>query len=185
MPLYSPSTTDGSLLTSGEETLSRDLVTSTAVTQATQVLRLSYFTARKSETVTQARAIVSSVAAGATPTLVRYGLYLIDAADGGTLVASTPNDTTLLASLNTAYPKAFSVSYAKVAGQRYALGLLVVTGAAAPSMYGSAAMINHTAEHAMAPRLAATITGQADLPGSFVAGGLTNTALRLYGVVAP
>lgn len=185
MPLYTPDTVDGSLLTSGEETLRRDEITSTAVTQATGVLRLSYFTARKTETVTQARVIVAGTAAAATPTLVRYGLYLIDGADGGTLVASTANDTTLLAATNTAYAKAFSVSYAKLAGQRYALGLLVVSGAATPSMFGVGAAINHTAEHAIAPRLSATITGQADLPASFVAGGLTASALRLYGVVAP
>lgn len=172
-------------LTSGESTFPRDMIAGTGVTQNTGVLRLSYFTAYKTETVTQARVIVAGTAAAATPTLVRLGLYLIDGSDGGTLVASTTNDTTLLAATNTAYSKAFSASYTKVAGQRYALGLLVVSGAATPSMFGNSVMINHTAEYGIAPRLSATITGQTDLPSSFVAGGLTNTALRLYGVVLP
>lgn len=170
-------------LTVGEETVARDLATNAANTAVSQALRLSYFTARKTETTTQARFITGSTAAGATPTLVRYGLYLIAANGDGTLVASTPNDTTLLAATTTPYPKSWSVAYNKIAGQRYAVGLLVVTAAAAPSLVGVA--IQATAEAATAPRICGSLGSQADLPNTFTDASLTAVGQRFYAAILP
>lgn len=161
----------------GEETFSRRLVTSNQAATTTQILRLSYFTARKTETTTAVRVLSGATAAGATPTLIRVGLYTVSAVGDLTLVASTPNDTALFASPSTAYTKAFSASYAKVAGQRYAVGVLVVTAATAPTLLGSAALSG--GEPSVAPVIAGLVTGQSDLPSPVAAGSvLTNGQLH-------
>jgi hypothetical protein len=172
-------------LTTGEEVFERDFVNSNAIAMTSQSLRLSYFTARKSETTTQARVITGSTAAGATPTLCRLGLYSIDANGDGTLVASTPNDTALFAAANTAYTKAWSASYAKVAGQRYALGILVVTAAAVPTLVGVVPQFGSGIELNVSPRTVAFMAGQADLPATFLESGVGNSGNRCYGAVLP
>lgn len=170
-------------LTAGEALMPRD-VASSAVTMSSGNLRLAYFTARKSEVVTTLRVTTNSTAAGATPTLVRYGLYTVAANGDITLVASTANDTTLFAAANTAYPKALSAAYTKRAGVRYAIGVLVVTGAAAPTIVGE----NYGgsgADWALAPRLSGIVGGQADLPASVVAASVADTTARPQAILLP
>ncbi len=169
------------LLTSGEETMARDMATSSMGT-VTQNMYLSYGTFRKSESTTAARITTFTTAAAATPTLVRIGLYTIASDGAGTLVASTANDTTLFAAASTTYTKSWQVAYSKVAGQRYAMGVLVVTSATAPTLCG-AAMPRGT-EAAAAPKLCAFLGSQSDLPSSFTDASLSATASRFYGVVA-
>lgn len=172
------------LLATGEETLPRDLVTNSGgITMTSGTLRLTFFTARKTETTTQVRVISGGTAAGATPTLCRVGLYAVDATGDGTLVASIPNDTALFATQLTAYTRSWSVALAKVAGIRYALGDLVVTGATAPTLVGAIPV--SSAELAVAPRLSGILTGQTDLPAGFTEAGLTATTTRVYGAVLP
>lgn len=174
------------LLTTGEETLSREMADSTAVSSSTSgSLRLTYFTARKSETITQVRLYSGGTAAGATPTLCRIGLYTV-AANGSltALVASTTNDTALFAAANTAYTKSWSSSYAKVAGQRYALGVLVVSGAAMPTFLGR--VLGSAAEAStIAPILSASVSGQSDLPASVALGSLGTSGNRIYAALLP
>jgi len=170
-------------LTVGESTIARDWCSTTSAATATGVLRLSYFTARVSETTTQVRVISGATAAGATPTLVRIGFYSIASDGAGTLVASTASDTALFAAATAAYTKSWSSSYAKTAGQRYALGVLVVTAATAPTLLG----INFGAasELAIAPRLAGSLSSQSDLPSSFTGASVATSGSRFYGVVLP
>lgn len=176
MNVFSPVTT-------GQETFPRALTAGLTQTLSTGTFRVGYFTAQKSETVVSLRLCSAATAAGATPTLVRFGLYTA-AADGAiTLVASTPNDTTLFAAQNTGYTKALSVAYPVVAGTRYALGALVVTAAAAPTIQGYATGI--AAQSAVAPRLCAFTSGAADLPSSVTAVGLSDTSSAPYGVLLP
>lgn len=175
----------GGLVDTGEETIHRALNQSNNVSTGSQTLRLVYFTARKSETTTQVRVISGGTAAGATPSLVRVGLYSIAADGAGTLVASTANDTSLLSAQNTAYTKAWSASYAKGAGQRYAVGLLVVTAAAAPTLVGSVGINASSNEFRIAPALAGTIAAQADLPASFVDASVSATPSLFYAAVLP
>lgn len=171
-------------LTTGEETVPRHLVGSSTSSLSTQSLRLAFFTARKSETITQVRAVVSGTAAGATPSLVRFGLWIVDSSGNGTLVASTANDTSLFASTNTAYTKALSSSYTKVAGQRYAAGWLCVTATTAPQIFGASPTLG--TETAVAPRTSGTWGGQSDLPASFTDANLgTASAQTPYTVLLP
>jgi len=167
-------------LTTGVSTMPREVVVASNIPTATGVMLLKYFTSGKSFTSTQVRVSSGGVAAAATPTLIRLGLYTIDGASAGALVASTPNDTTLFAATFTDYTKSWSVSYPFVIGQRYALGLLIVTGVAAPNMDG--AFVTAT-ESAQAPRLTGQITALSDLPSTFVNGSVANANVAFYGAM--
>lgn len=171
-------------VSSGEEAMPRSEIASSAATIASGDLRLSYFIARKTETTTQIRVKSGTTAAAATPTLVRLGLYTIAATGDGTLVASTANDTSLFAATTTAYIRSWTAAYAKVAGQRYALGVIVVTAVATPTLIGSALGSTST-ELALDPRLSGTIGGLSDLPATFLSTDVGATGNRIYGVVLP
>lgn len=170
-------------LTVGCSTMRRREVSSSAAPTTNQTLRLTFFTANKSFTATQVRTETGGTAAGATPTLCRIGLYKVEANGDLTLIASTPNDTTLWAAATTVYTKAFSASVDIVFGQRYALGILVVTAATAPTFTGSN-VINAT-ECGTDPRISATQSGQADLGNSYTNASLGNNSAHIYSVVLP
>lgn len=169
------------LLASGEETMARDMATQ-SMGANTGNLYLSYGTFRKSESTTQVRITTFTTAAAATPSLVRIGLYTIASDGAGTLVASIASDTTLFAAASTTYTKSWTTPYSKVAGQRYALGVLVVTATTAPTLCG--APLPRGTEPAAAPKLCAFLGSQTDLPSSFTDASLSNTSSRFYGVVA-
>lgn len=174
-----------SALTTGEEISPRDISLFTGCTVTSQTMRMSYFTARKSETTTQVR-LISVIAAAATPTLCRIGLYSIASNGDGTLVASTTNDTALFATANTAYTKSWASSYAKVAGQRYALAVLVVTATTLPTILGPPLLgTSGSVEYGIAPRVTGQIASQADLPSTFTSAGVSNNTARYYGVILP
>jgi hypothetical protein len=174
---------NGDALLSGEANMDRRDANSSSTALGTQTQRLGYFTARKTETITQVRVPCGAVAAGATPTLVRVGVYRVEADGGLTLIASTPNDTTLLAATNTLYTKGLSASFEKVAGVRYAIGPLVVTAATAPQIMGANTGVN--VEMAVEPRICATVTGQSDLPATIASGSLGNTTAIPYAALLP
>lgn len=166
----------------GEESISRFLAPS-AITLTSGLLRLTYRRASRSELITQFRIITNTTPAGATPTLVRMGLWTVAANGDLALVASTPNDTALLAGATTTYSKAATSPYQKVAGQWYAFGVLVVTGATAPTVYGASSLT--AAEKGFAPQLAAAVAGQTDLPASLPVASATSTAVSIYMVASP
>lgn len=171
----------------GESTLPRDLAQS-SITMATQQLRVAYFTALKTESISQVRLLTTGTAAGATPTLVRVGIWTSDGT--GALLAlagSTPNDTALLAAASTAYTKALSAAFTKQAGQRYGVGLLVVTAAAAPTVGGlNPAGLGAVSEATtVAPAISALVGGQNDLPATVAAGSLAASTNRPYVVLLP
>lgn len=138
------------------------------------VMLLCYFYADHSETISTLTGFSGATAAGATPTLCRMGLYTVAANGDISLAASTPNDTTLFAATSTAYPKALSVPIAIAQGAFYATALLVVTAATVPTFHGvqypATAVLNATTR--VSPPFAGRVTGQADLPGSVVAGSI-------------
>lgn len=176
---------DGDLLASGEETINRKSV-SGSCSMPSGTMRLSYFTARKSETINNIQAATSATAAGATPTLCQMALYSVDGSGNLTLVANCASDTTLFASPSTLYTKALTSPYAKVKGQRYAFAVLVVTAAATPTVVG-----NNTSSPGSlfgslgAPRVSGNLTGQSSLPASVAVGSVADTANILYGAVTP
>lgn len=171
------------LLATGQETIPRIACSITNITLTSQRLTLAYLVARKSETWTQIRAVTGGTGAGATPTLIRYGLYTVAANGDLTLVASTPNDTTMLPSTFTSYAKALSVNYAVTAGVRYAIGVLVVTGATAPTLIGGVNIGGN--EVNQIPRLANNVTGQADLTTPITAASFATTSNVPYLVGSP
>jgi hypothetical protein len=163
---------DPDALLAGVTTLPRHVMgqnTNVALGAASGNLRLAYFTAPRAEVWTQVGWVGGTVAAAATPTLVRWGLYSVAANGDLTLVASTPNDTTLFAVASAVGAKSFSVAYAAVAGQRYAIGILVVSGVAIPSIQG-VSLNQATVQASLAPRITGVIPAQADLPLSALAG---------------
>lgn len=172
------------VLAAGEATINPDIASASVGSGASQRLQLTYFTATRTETCTQV-VFNGSGAAGATPTLVQVGIYSVDASDNLTLVASTPNDTTLFASASTRYAKAFSSSFVKTAGQRYAVGLLVVTSATMPTVYGANPFGGSGNSLNTLPRRAGRVSGQASLPSTITAGSVTTDGSRLYAEVTP
>jgi len=169
----------------GEEIFSRDSIAIATVQSTTQNVRLVYFTARKSETTTQVRVRSGNTAAGATPTRCEVALFEINAAGDGTRVAVIANDTSLFATASTAYTRSWTASYSKVAGQRYALGWLVVTTATPPTYIGSTLGFGADDEFDSSPRYVGRITGQTTMPSSFTAASVTGNNVRPYGVILP
>lgn len=167
-------------LTAGWATFGRSEISTATLPTGDSVLRLTYFTADKGGLTTGARMFSGGTAAGATPTLLRVGLYAVDGLGAGTLVAATASDLTLLTAANTEYSKAWAAPYSLVKGQRYAIGLLVVTAAAAPTMLGTAAPTALAADYARAPRLTGSLAAQADLPASFTDAGLATSLAPMY-----
>lgn len=172
-------------LATGQETVPRMLANQSA-TMTTQILRLSFFTARASMTVGSVRVFTTATAAGATPSVIRFGLYSVDTTDDSlvSLLASTANDTALLASQNTAYTKALSANYTISGGTRYCFASLVVTAATAPTI--ACALSMGQTEAALPPRLGGYVAAQSDLPaGPVAAGSITANNAHVYGVLVP
>lgn len=171
-------------VTTGQEVFSRDLAVTSGTATVSQLVKLSYFTAYKTETITKLASVTGSTAAAATPTLCRMGLYSVAANGDLTLVASTANDTALWAATNTVYEKAISspASYNVLKGKRYAFATLIVTGAAAPSMAASTQAVGVVG---IAPRQQGQLSGQSDLPASISAGSVQNGGVRHYGELRP
>lgn len=168
----------------GEETVPRVLTQAANALATTQVLRLTYFTARKTESISQVKMVTGGTAAGATPSLVRIGIYSVAPNGDLTLIASTPTDTALFAAANTAYTKALSAAFTKVEGQRYAVGLLLNTAAAFPTILGAAQQ--NAVLGAVAPILNGSVTAQADLPNSVATASVaTSTVGPLYTELLP
>lgn len=166
----------------GDETMPRGITGSSSRDISSGMMRMSYFTAIKTETTTQVRVVAGSTAAGATPTLCRLGLYEIAEASGGdgTLIAATANDTTLFAATNTAYTRSWATPVTKSAGKRYALGWLVVTAYATPTFWGQ---LQPAVETSVSPRPTGYIGSLTDLPASFLGSAVVASSNRLYGVV--
>lgn len=168
------------LLTIGQATFPRSFAT-TAVAPGSGNMRLTYFTAWKTETSVSVRMVAGSTPAVA-PTLSRVGLYTVAANGDGTLVASFANDTAFLSAASTTYTKAWTTPYAVVKGQRLALGQLMVAGTTSTVL---GATVSNAAEAAEAPRMTGTVGGQADLPASFLSASVTAGGVRPYAVLLP
>lgn len=169
-------------LTTGESTILRRQVSASNVSSSSGLCRWTYFTARKSETITQVRVPTGSTAA-AGATICRIGIYTIDGSGNLTLAASTANDTALWAAAGTAYTKSLSASFSKVRGTRYAVGLIFV-GTTAPTFCGiNSGML--VSESGLAPRLAAYTGSLSDLPSSMLFSNTADTTTQSYSVLLP
>lgn len=170
---------DPDAITLGEATISRRIAMANsggALTLTSGTMRIGYFTARKDEEINYLRVWPGS-AAGATPTLLRWGIY--EAGLDGTLtalVASIANTTGTFASTTSSaatYKKAVvEGTWTKERGKRYAIGVLCVTGATAPTVVGAIAGGGVGALTELSPRLCAAASGLTDLPSSLAVGSL-------------
>jgi len=167
-------------ISSGESTLPRLSVTGFA-SSGSGSLRLTYFTARKTETINSVRIYTGGTAASGG-TLCRIGIYSEDGSGNLTLVASTANDTALWIAGSTSYAKSLSASFSKVRGTRYAVGPLFV-GTTAPNFIGYNFL--PAGEAGQAPRLGALLGGQTDLPSSIAVGSISNQSNLSYIALVP
>lgn len=178
------SSLERSRLTSGEPTIARRETTNTGVSMfGSGVMLLTYFTAAKTEAIAQLRLWSGGTAAAATPTLVRAGIYTEDSSGNLTLAAAIASDTALFAATNTAYTRSLTSTLAKIVGQRYAVGILVVSGAALPTLVGN--FFHQGTEDGQAPRLSGQVTGQTDLPASVAVGSIGDNARNVYTALLP
>lgn len=172
------------LLATGQESIPRWAATSTTtISMGSGVVRFAYFTARQTQTITQLRFSTSNTAAGATPTLVKFGLYSVDVSGNLTQIGVTASDTTIFAGAQTDYTKTMTASASVTEGSQYALAAIVVTAAAAPTIAG--VLASTPGSTALSPRLCASITGQSDLAASYTAGSLSGTQSIPYAVALP
>jgi len=166
-------------LTSGEMVVPRAVNIAGNAVVAGQ-LRLASFTATKTEVISQIRL---GCQFGATGTLVRFGVWTVNAAgDLVDMVASTPNDATLLTSNFTNYTKSFTTPFLKVLGQRYAVGVLVV--GANPTVY-STSFFDWDLPDRLAPWTVHAIGGQTDLPATAAVGTLGSSKFAPQFVLLP
>ncbi len=169
------------LLDSGQETIPRWAASNQAINMSSGALRVTYFVARRAGTVTGIRIPSGSTPAGATPSLVRFALYSVDPSTGNlTLMSATASDTSLFAATFTSYTRNLAAAQTLVAGQLYAIGVIVVTAAAVPQVAGG----NYASgqENLTSPQFCAVLTAQSDIPSSITAGSLTSTVTAVYAV---
>lgn len=167
---------NGNAVATGEEVLPRLNVNSAQQLNASGTLHLTYFTARKTETINNIRMVTDAGTAGGT-TLARMGIYSVNANTGDlTLVAACANDTTLFGGSYTPYQKALTASFNKVKGTRYAVGVLVVAGGGMPAITATTCA---GTDASLPPRLCGIVPGQADLPAN-ITGGTVAEDYRLF-----
>jgi hypothetical protein len=113
----------------------------------------------------------TATAATATPTVCQLAIFSEDGSGNLTQIAIITNDTTLWAGGSVGYTRSWVTPWSKVAGVRYALGLLVVSAVTLPTLYGlsfpNAAILGTIL--ATAPRAYAAVPSQATMPSSVLA----------------
>jgi hypothetical protein len=172
-------------LAAGEFVPRRHFLNGITAAMGSGILYGPCFTADKTETISNVTYYTGDIPAAATPSLIQVGIYSLDSSGNATLVASTPNDTTLFAAANTAYSKALTSSFTKNQGTRYFIGLLIVSTHATPDFVGQvgpASALGESGILAVVPAISLQLSGQASLPASILVASL-NTGTRNMPVV--
>jgi hypothetical protein len=156
-------------LASGEAIYAR-LLANTNITLASGTLVLSYWTAATSGTATSvSTATVSTAAAGLTYAAI--GIYSVGVTGNLTLLSSTGNRTgNIWLSTFAIDTQTLSPGFARVAGTRYALGVLAV-GTTPPQLQAAGTLFAFE-EPQFSPLNFANVTGQATLPSSVAAASI-------------
>jgi len=167
--IQQPSASDTSF-TTGEGVFGR-LLGSGSLQLTTQVVSFSYFTAQRTETVAYVTTFSNSTAmTGAT--YAGVGVYTVDSSGNLTQVATTGDvSSTIWANTFTTYATAFTASFTKVAGQRYAVGMLAVASGAPKVQAQAPAGGALTA----LPSIITSLAAQSTLPASVAVGSLGTT----------
>lgn len=166
--------------TAAEATIPRYAIQSSALASASGTIRFAFFTAKSATSRSNMKMSSGSTAAAATPTLVRGGLWSVAANGDLTLIRSTTNDTAVFVATGTTYTKALDASWTPTVGARYAAGVLVVTGVAAPTLVGLAQLTGMSALTTTTLRIGGNVTAQTDLPASVLAGSLGDSGHLPY-----
>jgi hypothetical protein len=156
-------------------------MTSSASVITSGTVHLTYFTARKTETITKLMASVDATAAAGL-TYGALGIYSIDGSGNGTLVAASTSDTAGFAPAFSLYQPSLTASMTKTAGQLYAVAILC-TGSTMPSL--TARPGNAQLFSSQSPRLTGSLTGQASLPGTFTSASVVNSGNFFFGAAKP
>ena len=143
---------------------------STAHTVSSGNVYIYYFTPLSNMTITNIT--MANTTASTDATLARMGLYSVDGSTNDlTLVARTNNHTPLFRVANTSYTLplndsgGYPLSYSLIAGQRYAVGVILV-GQTIPAQLiggGSSIAFNSISTY---PKISAVFGSQTDLPSS-------------------
>jgi hypothetical protein len=175
----------GLALATGEETLDRRWVAVRNLASTSGIMHLTYFQARKTETSTQGRVITGDTAA-VTVTHAMFGVYSVAANGDLTLVATTADDTTLFAAVNTAYTRSWTASFTKTAGVTYAWARLIAATTMPTFMGANPFSGQGISEGAQSPRITgANGSGLTALPSSVTAGSVSLTSGYDYAVILP
>jgi hypothetical protein len=156
-----------------------------SVATASGSLRLVGSRAKRTRVSTSCAIPSGNTAAGATPSLVRFGLYKRDPdALGYTLVASTANDTTIFAAATTVYTRNWTTPVTVIQGEEYLVGFVLVTAAAVPTMLCPGGLANPSAgmiPGTLAPVRWASVAAT-DLPASFTTASLGASGLWFHAI---
>jgi len=155
----------------GESVYDRNAILANGSATTNQRMNLVGFKCKRTETITKATLATGTTAAGATPTVIKYGLYLRRPDQlNYDLVAQTAHDAALLVAANTNYSKAFTAPYNKIRGEEYLFGLLIVSGAAFPTLLGpNNITLTPSANNMLVPPIRAGVIGSlTDLPATFL-----------------
>lgn len=154
-------------------------VTGTLVT-VSGALALSYFRAPKAFTAANMAYYSTATAAGATPTLVKFGLYSVASNGDLTLIGVTASDTGIFVAANTRYARALLTPVALTPGTLYASAMLLTTAAALPTLLAPNALSPTSAALSQAPRLCGIVAAQADIGASYTAAQVSNSGSRYF-----
>lgn len=168
----------GDQLTDVDQTLPRTapLVDTIPITSGT--LYLSYMTATVDQ-VNHLQFVVGGTGAAATPSLVKFALFSVNENTGALTRVAVGSSAPILGDPDTAQAMQVSTVTPTV-GARYALGLLVVTTEATPTMVGVDSVLPASIV-ASDPALSHTVTGLADMPSSVAPELLEATTAVLWG----
>jgi hypothetical protein len=175
------------LAAGGEVLFHPALANQNAIALATGTMFLSYGYAQVSETI--GHISVPTGTGGTSATFCGYSLYTVDASGNLTQVAHTNSNTSLWTTNFQSYnginvSQALTATYAKVAGQLYAAGLLYVGAGTAPQVVGASGFAGD-AGSSLAAGLSGKVTGLSALPASVAAGSVASTAFVPACVLLP
>jgi hypothetical protein len=104
----------------------------------------------------------------------------VDSLGNLTLQVASANDTTLGATNNVKFGKAFSSSFSLEFARWYAFGFLAVSGTTMASLLGSALAGSTNVAMLSDPRVNGIVSGQSDLPATITAGSVAASNQLLW-----
>lgn len=158
------------------ETVSRDLSMSDGLGGQSGLIEMAYFTGVYQAPVTTAWCQMGNTGIESGPTIVRFGLYRVDHSSHlCTLVASTPNDTSLGSDTDSPVSKALSAAYFIEPGQLYAACFFRYSPGKAPGKM-QVHVLADGGLNAIWPFVSKQVSGQTDLPATIADAALSNVA---------